>query len=73
MPTTGSKEAKRADYASTRPQADGAWVAAVEPGSAGNAADYNYLAHLSTAPLYELMPPILFTAVNPSDLSLLAA
>ena len=28
-----SKSSKRADYASTKPQADGAWVAAVEPGS----------------------------------------
>ena len=27
------KEQKRADYASTRPQADGAWVARVEEGS----------------------------------------
>ncbi len=33
MPTTGPKESKRTDYASTRPQADGAWIAAVEPGS----------------------------------------
>ena len=33
MPTTGAKGSKRADYASTRPQADGAWVASVAPGS----------------------------------------
>ena len=33
MPTTGKKGSKRADYASTRPQADGAWIASVEPGS----------------------------------------
>ena len=33
MPAVGSKGAQRADYASTRPQADGAWVASVEPGS----------------------------------------
>lgn len=33
MPTTGPKESKRADYASTREQADGAWVASVEEGS----------------------------------------
>ncbi len=33
MPTTGAKDGKRADYASTRPQADGAWVQSVEVGS----------------------------------------
>jgi len=33
MPTTGPKESKRADYASTREQADGAWIASVEDGS----------------------------------------
>ncbi len=33
MPSTGAKDPMRADYASTRQQADGAWVAAVEPGS----------------------------------------
>ena len=33
MPTTGKKGSKRADYASTRPQADGAWIASVESGS----------------------------------------
>lgn len=33
MPTTGKKGSRRADYASTRPQATGAWVASVEPGS----------------------------------------
>ena len=33
MPTTGPKGQKRADYASTREQADGAWVASVEEGS----------------------------------------
>ena len=33
MPAVGSKGAKRADYASTKPQVNGAWVARVEPGS----------------------------------------
>ena len=33
MPTTGPKESKRADYASTKAQADGAWIASVEDGS----------------------------------------
>ena len=33
MPTTGPKETRRADYASTREQADGAWIASVEEGS----------------------------------------
>ncbi|MBR2684357.1 MAG: DUF512 domain-containing protein, partial [Atopobiaceae bacterium] len=33
MPTNGPKESRRADYASTREQADGAWVQAVLEGS----------------------------------------
>jgi len=33
MPSTGPKDSKRADYASTRPRATGAWIASVEPGS----------------------------------------
>ena len=33
MAATGPATGKRADYASTRPQAQGAWVASVEPGS----------------------------------------
>ena len=33
MAATGPTAGKRADYASTRPQAQGAWVASVEPGS----------------------------------------
>ena len=33
MPKAGSKNAKRADYASTKPQVMGAWVASVIPGS----------------------------------------
>ncbi len=33
MPTTGPKETRRADYASTRDQADGAWIAHVADGS----------------------------------------
>lgn len=33
MPSVGSKGAKRADYASTKPQVNGAWIARVEPGS----------------------------------------
>lgn len=33
MPTTGPRESRRADYASTREQADGAWIAQVEEGS----------------------------------------
>ena len=33
MPTTGSKDSVRADYASTKPMVLGAWVASVEPQS----------------------------------------
>ena len=33
MPAVGPKGAKRADYASTKPQVCGAWVAHVAPGS----------------------------------------
>lgn len=33
MPKIGPKESKRADYASTREQADGAWIAHVDEGS----------------------------------------
>ena len=54
MPTTGSKDSQRADYASTKPQVLGAWVSSVEP--------------LSPADDAGIMPGMRIDAVNGVEL-----